>query len=141
MHLLIRTISDTGNHYTIICDKPTEECSNQKPCQYTTFLDNLCGEALLHSLPVDNLPDGLEVLGLAVLVLEVVGVLPGVDAEEGLVVAGDGVLVGAGDDGEVARGLVLDEPGPAGALDAGEGGVGLLLEVFEGAEVLLDGGL
>lgn len=72
MHLLIRTISDTGNHYTIICDKPTEECSNQKPCQYTTFLDNLCGEALLHSLPVDNLPDGLEVLGLAVLVLQTV---------------------------------------------------------------------
>jgi hypothetical protein len=68
-------------------------------------------------------------------------VLPGVDAEEGLVVAGDGVLVGAGDETEGARGLVLDEPGPAGALDAGEGGVGLLLEVLEGAEVLVDGSL
>lgn len=102
---------------------------------------SLFAEALGDGAPVDDVPDGAEVLGLAVLVLEVVGVLPGVDAEEGLVVAGDGVLVGAGDDGEVARGLVLDEPGPAGALDAGEGGVGLLLEVFKGAKVLLDGGL
>jgi hypothetical protein len=68
-------------------------------------------------------------------------VLPGVDAEEGLKVAGDGVLVQAGDDTEGARGLVLDQPGPAGALDAGEGGVGLLLEGLEGAKVLVDGGL
>jgi len=29
-------------------------------------------EALLNCLPVDNVPDGLEVLGLAVLVLEAV---------------------------------------------------------------------
>lgn len=67
--------------------------------------------------------------------------LPGVDAHEGLEVAGDGVLVGAGDDGEGARSLVLDEPGPAGALDAGEEGVGLLLEVVKGAKVFVDGGL
>lgn len=30
------------------------------------------GKALLHGLPVDDVPDGLEVLGLAVLVLEAV---------------------------------------------------------------------
>lgn len=67
--------------------------------------------------------------------------LPGVDAQQGLEVARDGVLVRAGDEAERARGLVLDEPGPAGALDAGEGRVGLLLEGVERAEVFVDGGL
>lgn len=67
--------------------------------------------------------------------------LPGVDSQKRLQVAGDGVLVGASDEAEVSGRLVLDEPGPAGALDAGEGGVGLLLEVVEGGKVLLDGGL
>lgn len=33
---------------------------------------HLSGEALLGGLPVDDVPDGLEVLGLAVLVLEAV---------------------------------------------------------------------
>lgn len=98
-------------------------------------------ESLGNSAPIDDIPNGAKVLGLAVLVLQVVGVLPGVDAEQGLEVSGDGVLVGAGDEAEGARGLVLDQPGPAGALDAGEGGVGLLLEVVEGAKVLVDGGL
>lgn len=91
--------------------------------------------------PVDHVPDSTEVLGLAVLVLEVVGVLPGVNAHEWLQVASDGVLVGTGDDAESARSLILDEPGPARALNAGEGSVGLLLEVVEGAEVLVNGSL
>lgn len=101
----------------------------------------LFSESLSNGSPVDNLPDGAKVLGLAVLVLQIVGVLPGVDAQQGLKVAGDGVLVGTGDKTKIARGLVLDEPGPAGALDASEGSVGLLLEVLEGAKVLVNGGL
>jgi hypothetical protein len=104
-------------------------------------LSRLFLEALGDGAPVDDVPDGAEVLGLAVLVLQVVGVLPGVDAQQGLEVARDGVLVRAGDEAERARRLVLDEPGPAGALDAGEGRVGLLLEVLERAEVFVDGGL
>lgn len=67
--------------------------------------------------------------------------LPSVDAEKGLEVARDGVLVQAGDEAECARGLVLDEPGPAGALDTGQGRVGLLLEVVERSEVFVDGRL
>lgn len=65
--------------------------------------------------------------------------LPGVDAQQGDQVAGDGVLVRAGDEAEGARLLVLGDPGPAAALDAGEGGVGLLDEGGVGAEVTLDG--
>ena len=113
----------------------------QKPfCSlYKTTL--LLLKALRNGAPVDDLPDGAEVLGLAVLVLQIVGVLPSVDTHEGLEVAGHGVLVGAGDETEGARGLVLDEPGPAGALDASQGGVGLLLQVLKGTKVLVDGRL
>jgi hypothetical protein len=68
-------------------------------------------------------------------------VLPGVNAHQRLEVAGDRVLVGAGDETQSARGLVFDEPCPAGALDAGESSVGLLLEVIKGAKVLVDGRL
>jgi len=68
-------------------------------------------------------------------------VLPRVDTQERSKVTGDGVLVRAGDNAEGAGGLVLDEPGPAAALDAGEGGVDLLAEGVEGAKVLVDGGL
>ena len=105
------------------------------------YRDFLLLKALANGAPVDDVPDCAEVLGLAVLVLEVVGVFPGVNAHQGLEVAGDGVLVGAGDEAQSSRGLVLDEPCPAGALDASKSGVGLLLEVVEGAEVLVDGRL
>lgn len=98
-------------------------------------------ETLRHSAPVDNIPNSTEVLSLAVLVLQVVSVLPSINAHQRLQVAANGVLVRAGDETEGAGGLVLDQPGPAGALDAGKSGVGLLLEVVEGAEVLLDGSL
>lgn len=64
--------------------------------------------------------------------------LPRVDAHQGHQRAGDGVLVGARDDAEGAALLVLDQPRPAGALDAGQGGGDLLAEGLEGAEVLLD---
>ena len=67
--------------------------------------------------------------------------LPGINAQQRLEVADDGVLVRAGDNAQCARGLVLDEPGPAGTLDAGESSVGLLLEGLEGAKVLVDGSL
>jgi hypothetical protein len=68
-------------------------------------------------------------------------VLPGVDTHERLEVTGDGILVCTGDEAKGAGSLVLDQPCPAGTLDAGEGGIGLLLEVLEGAEVLVDGSL
>lgn len=67
--------------------------------------------------------------------------LPGVDSQKRLQVAGDGVLVGTSDETEVSGRLILDKPGPARALDAGESSVGLLLEALERAKVLLDGGL
>lgn len=64
--------------------------------------------------------------------------LPGVNAEEGLKSASNRVLVRSGDDGQSSRVLVLDEPGPSGALDTSKGGVGLLLEGLKGAKVFVD---
>ncbi len=115
--------------------------SHRRSLSYRPAFVTLFLETLRDGAPVDDIPNGTKVLGLAVLVLQIVCVLPGVYSKERLEVAGDGVLVGAGDEAEGAGGLVLDEPGPAGALDSGEGGVGLLLEVLEGAKVLVDGSL
>lgn len=95
-------------------------------------------QPLLSRLPVDNVPDSREVLGLAVLVLKVVCVLPGVNAEDGAELADHGVLVGVGLDADVAGLHVLHQPGPAGALDAGEGGVELALQLLERAVGVVD---
>lgn len=98
-------------------------------------------ESLRDSAPVDNLPDGTEILGLAVLVLQVVGMLPGINTQERLQIASDGVLVSTGDETKSTGRLVLDEPGPSRALNTSKSSVGLLLQVFERSEILVDGGL
>lgn len=78
-------------------------------------------EALLSHSPVDNLPDVLEVLGSCILIVQVVSVLPDVDADNGHEVGAnvsDRVLVVGLTVGEHISALVVDEPAPAGALDS-----------------------
>ena len=54
-------------------------------------------------VPVDDIPPGIEILGTAVLVLQIVGMLPHVVAENGKEAIGSGViLVGRGGDLEFA---------------------------------------
>lgn len=66
--------------------------------------------------------------------------LPRIDAQEGDKVASDGVLVGAGDERQLAiLRLVLGQPRPTGALDAGQRGVHLLDEGLERTELGRDG--
>ena len=95
-------------------------------------------QPLLRRLPVNNIPNSREVLRLAVLVLKVVRVLPGVDAEDRAELADHGVLVGVGLDADVAGLHVLHQPGPAGALDASERGVELALQLVERAVGVVD---
>lgn len=128
---IVSNCSEASSYITLAFD----------PILLSQDLLHLTPKSLSDVAPVDHLPDGAEVLGLAVLVLEVVGVLPGVNTHEGLEVSGDGVLVGTSGDAQGTGGLVLDEPSPAGALDASQSSVGLLLEALEGAEVLIDGSL
>lgn len=90
------------------------------------------------SLPVDNIPDSLEIFSLAVLVLEIVGMLPSIDAQQRDVLAGHWILVGTGCDTKGTALLILDEPSPTAALDTGKSGVELLAEGIEGAKVLVD---
>src|ERR1039458_7737576 len=95
------------------------------------------GEALVDFVPVDDVPPGGEVVWPAVVVFQVVGVLPDIVAEDGVEAVGEGrVLVGGGDDGELAG--LEDEPAPAGAELLGGGFVEELLEALEVAEVGLD---
>src|ERR1035438_7753349 len=92
------------------------------------------GEAAVDFVPVDNVPPGGEIVGAAVLVLQIVGVLPDVVEQDGIVALGEGrVLVGRGDDLELAAGEA--QPAPAGAELLGGGLVEGLLEGLEVAEI------
>src|SRR6187549_2267663 len=94
--------------------------------------------ALGHVVPVDDVPEGVDVFGALVLVLEVVGVLPDVAAQQrGLAVGDRRVLVRGFGHREVA-GSVLDQPRPAGTELADAGVFELLLEGVEGAEGAVD---
>lgn len=90
-------------------------------------------ETLLGGLPVEHIPDGLEVLGLAVLILQVVCVLPCIDTQNGSVLAHNRVLVCVRLDQDLAGLVVLHEPRPSTALDTRKRRVELALEVGERA--------
>ena len=91
-----------------------------------------------HHLPIHNPPQRIQMCGTAVLVVEVVGVFPDVEGQEGAEAVGDGV-VGAGvlADGQGAGGIGL-EPDPAGAEEADALGDELCLEGFEGVPLGFD---
>src|ERR1039458_1640408 len=91
-------------------------------------------EALVDFVPVDDAPPGGQIVGAAVLVFQVVGVLPDVVAEDGIQALGQRrFLVGGGDDLELAAGE--DEPTPAGTELLGGGFIEGLLEGFKVAEI------
>lgn len=98
------------------------------------------GQPLSHVLPVGHLVDGLDVIGPDVLVLQVVSVLPDVDAKEWNQTGGglQRILVGAGGNAETTSGLVVAQPAPAGALDGHGGRRELLLHGLEGAKVTVN---
>ena len=88
--------------------------------------------------PVDDLPEGGEMGGAAVLVVEVVGVFPDVEGEEGVEAFGDGV-VGAGFLGDDQSTVFLcGEPYPAAAEEGDAFGFELGFEGVEGTPLLLD---
>src|SRR5271165_20353 len=94
-------------------------------------------EALCDGVPVDDVPPRVDVVGATVLVLQVVGVLPHVDAQQRGLAGREGrVLVGRSEYRETRS--VVDQPGPARAelVDARRLQRGL--EVGERAECGLD---
>ena len=115
--------------------------SSLSPFSHLTVNTQRLSKSLLSSLPVQHIPDSLKVLGLAVLVLQVIGVLPSINTQDWGELASDWVLVGVVLDRELASLGVLDQPCPSGSLEAGEGGVERALELVEGAVGLRDGSL
>ncbi len=94
-------------------------------------------EAFVDFVPVDDVPPCGEIFRTAVLVFQVIGVLPDIVAEDGVVSLRErGILVGGGDDLQLAA--VQNEPAPSGAELLCRGFVELLLKGLEIAEVLLD---
>src|SRR5207302_8319564 len=93
---------------------------------------------LVDLAPVDNVPPRSQIFGAAVVVLQIVGVLPHVVAEDRIEpLRKRAVLVGRGDDLHIAVRLA-GQPYPATAELLGTGIVELALEVFERTESLLD---
>src|SRR5579863_9307105 len=93
-----------------------------------------CLKAVVDFIPVDYIPPSRQVFGAAIVVFEVVGVLPNVIAENGEQSLGDGVvLVGRADDLHFAAGL-SGQPDPSAAELFCAGIVELGLEIFEVAK-------
>src|SRR5471032_2094107 len=90
-------------------------------------------EPLIDLGPVDDVPPGIEVVGTAVLLLQVVGVFPDVDAEHDFLPFHQrAVLVRRALNRELAA--LIDDPGPAAAEAADAGLLQLFLELVEAAE-------
>ncbi len=91
-------------------------------------------------IPIHHVPDGLKVVRAAILVVEVVGVLPDINAKDGFVAVHQGaVLVGGGYDGERTA-AIHNQPCPAAAETRGTRFFHRLFEAVQGAEGVVDRG-
>jgi hypothetical protein len=83
-----------------------------------------------YGIPVDHIIKSGDVIGAAVLVVEVIGMFPHVDAEDGSeTIRERRVLIGGGDNSESTA--LFDEPSPTGA-EASGGRLGEF--IFEGVK-------
>src|SRR5260370_10153681 len=118
-------------------------CENQELA--SSFGENqvtLATAALLvatsNLIPVDHVPPGREIVGSAILVLQVVGVFPHVIAHHGIQTTHQGaILVGRRNDRKLAT-LVKHEPPPAGAKTLDARVVKGALKLVESAKRLLN---
>ena len=93
-----------------------------------------CLQALIDFVPIDNIPPRRQIFGAAIVVFQVVGMLPDIVAENGEQTLGKRVvLIRGGDDLHFAA-LFSGEPNPAAAELFDAGIVEFGLKVFEVAE-------
>jgi len=94
--------------------------------------------ALVDFFPVDYVPPGLQVFGAAVVVFEVVGVLPDVVAEDGMKALRYGIVLVRGAEDFYFSLSVSCQPDPSAAELGHTGGVEFFLKSLEVTESLLD---
>src|SRR5882724_8980336 len=98
----------------------------------------LC-QTLVDLVPVHHVPPGFQVVRAAVLIFQIVGVLPNVVAKDRKFAVGNGiVLVGSRSDLKLT-GFRFNQPGPAAAELVYAGGLKLFLKCVEAAESFVDG--
>ena len=122
--------SDADNHASHATEQPS----------WPLFEDSRSHvEPVLDLVPVHDVPPVANVFRPAILIPQVVGVLPEVEAHDGVFALHQRVvLIGGGIDLQLA-GLIPGQPCPARAKASGRGGGELLLELIEASEGALDG--
>lgn len=95
-------------------------------------------EPLLCRLPINHVPDRLEVLGLPVLILQVIRMLPRIHAQQRHQPAHNRVLVRPRNNAHLPARRILDQPRPPGPLDARKLRVKRRLELLQVAPLALD---
>src|SRR5580658_7279006 len=96
------------------------------------------GEALVDFVPVHRAPPCRQIFRTAVVVLQIIGVLPDVVAKDGIVALADGIiLIRRRHDMHFAAGLA-GEPDPSAAELLDSGVVKFGLKIFKAAESFLD---
>jgi len=93
---------------------------------------------LLSFFPVDNTPDSFEIVDLDIQVLEIEGVLPDVNADDGNV-RQQRVLISSCHNLKTLGRRVIAEPSPPGSLNSSGGRIELRNQFFNAAEVGDDG--
>src|SRR5258708_29322178 len=88
-------------------------------------------------IPVDDLPEGAKIVGAFVLIFQIIGVFPNVDAQDRSALYFGYihqwvVLVGGGRDLQLS--VLYDQPCPAAAETADAGGIELFFESIEAAK-------
>ena len=118
-----------------ICGSHEESCSTDD-----NILPLSSGEALSDRRPVDDVPERRDIIGPAVLVLQIVRVFPNVEAEDRRACRPSaGCPDSACSRSTSLPSFAADEPGPAGAESAAPALANCFLEIVEAAERALDG--
>src|SRR5215470_15536322 len=93
---------------------------------------------LPHRIPIYHVPPGFDVIGPAVLIFEIISVLPNIEAQDRRVpVHQRVVLIWSRNDFEFFV-LILDQPRPAAAKTSCASGSQFLFEIVEAAECRFD---
>lgn len=121
-----------------VCDMPNTSQSAGKSCQVSIDGSPVPLISLFSGAPIEHIPNLGQVFFLVIPVLQIVRMLPHVDAEDGQLASCGQILVLRCRDLESAADLGLDEPDPSRSLDRECGGLEGGLEGFEAAPSLQD---